>query len=164
MRYYRFHSEPFDSEGNELRKSMIASFSASSFSNVDTLLFNNSTTNEYSLSHSFSFYGVPTLWLLTDKLVIKLSISSIFFSTDFVKLFIVSIFFKNMFRREIKLWVLPLYADLIGRLGVTDKSEGSKGVCWVSGIITVSRLATKLSEIEDLQSIWAFLAKLQLSS
>ena len=69
-----------------------------------------------------------------------------------------------MFRREIKLWVLPLYADLIGRLGVTDKSEGSKGVCWVSGVITVSRLATKLSEIEDLQSIWAFLTKLQLSS
>ena len=69
-----------------------------------------------------------------------------------------------MFWREIRLWVLSLYTDLIGRLGVTDKSEGSKGVCWVSGIITVSRLATKLSEIEDLQSIWAFLAKLQLSS
>ena len=69
-----------------------------------------------------------------------------------------------MFWREIKLWVLSLYTDLIGRLGVTDKSEGSKGVCWVSGIITVSRLATKLSETEDVQSIWVFLTKLQLSS
>ena len=58
-----------------------------------------------------------------------------------------------MFWREIKLWVLSLYTNLLGRLGVTDKSEGSKGVCWVSGIITVSRLATKLSETEDVQSI-----------
>ena len=47
--------------------------------------------------------------------------------------------------------MLSLYTDLIGRLGVTDKSEGSKGVCWVSGIITVSRLATKLSETEHVQ-------------
>ena len=59
--------------------------------------------------------------------------------------------------------MLSLYTDLIGRLGVTDKSEGSKGVCWVSGI-TVSRLAAKLSETEDVQSIWVFLTKLQLSS
>ena len=99
----------------------------------------------------------------TDKLVIKFSISSNFFSTDFVKFFIVSISFKNMFWREIKLWVLSLYTNLIGRLGVTDKSQGSKGVCWVSGI-TVSRLAAKLSETEDVQSIWVFLTKLQLSS
>ena len=69
-----------------------------------------------------------------------------------------------MFWREIKLWVLSIYTDLIGRLGVTDKSEGSKGVSWVSGIITVSRLATKLSETEDVQSIWVFLTKLQLLS
>ena len=33
-----------------------------------------------------------------------------------------------MFLGEIKRWVLPLYTDLIGRLRVTDKSEGSKGV------------------------------------
>ena len=58
-----------------------------------------------------------------------------------------------MFWREIKLWVLSLYTNLIGRLGVTDESEGSKGVCWVSEIITLSRLATKLSETEDVQSI-----------
>ena len=69
-----------------------------------------------------------------------------------------------MFWREIKLWVLSLYTDLIGRPGVTDKSEGSKGVCWVSGIITVSWLAIKLSETEDVQSIWVFLTKLELSS
>ena len=36
--------------------------------------------------------------------------------------------------------MLSLFTDLIGRLGVTDKWEGSKEVCWVSGIITVSRL------------------------
>ena len=66
-----------------------------------------------------------------------------------------------MFWREIKLWVLSLYTNLIGRLGVTDKSEGSKGVCWVSGI-TVSRLAAKLSETEDVQSIWVFLTKKHL--
>ena len=60
--------------------------------------------------------------------------------------------------------MLSLYTDLIGRLGVTDKSDGSKGVSWVSGIITVSRSATKLSETEDVQSIWMFLIKFQLSS
>ena len=69
-----------------------------------------------------------------------------------------------MFWREIKLWVLLLYSDLIGRLGVTDKSEGSKWIYWVSGIITVSRFPTKLSETEDVQSIGVFLTKLQLSS
>ena len=135
---------------------MIASFSASSFSNVDTLLFNN-------FIFSFFLWGTYTMIVYlqaNDKTLNFLN----FFLTDLVKLFIVSIFFKNMFRREIKLWVLSLYADLIGRLGVTDKSEGSKGVCWVSGIITVSRLATKLSETEDFQSIWAFLTKLRLSS
>ena len=58
-----------------------------------------------------------------------------------------------MFWREIKLWVLSFYTDLIGLLGVTDKLEGSKGVCWVSGIITVSRLTTKLSKTGDVQSI-----------
>ena len=78
------------------------------------------------------------------------------FSNDFVKFFIVSIFSKNMFWREIKLWVLSLYTNLIGRLGVIDKPEGSKGVCWVSGIITASRLATKLSETKDVQSILVF--------
>ena len=83
--------------------------------------------------------------MFIDKLVIEFPIPSNFFSTDFVKFFIVSISFKNMFWTEIKLWVLSLYINLIGRLGVTDKSEGSKGVCWVSRIITVSRLATKLS-------------------
>ena len=88
----------------------------------------------------------------TDKLVIKFSISSNFFSTDFVKFFIVSISFKNMFWREIKLWVLSLY------------TEGSRGVCWVSGIITISWLATKLSETEDVQSIWVFLTKLEFPS
>ena len=77
-----------------------------------------------------------------------------FFSTDFVKFLIVSISFKNMFWREVKLWVLSLYTDLIGRLGVTDKLEGSKGVCWVSRIIAISRFATKLSETEDVQLIW----------
>ena len=55
--------------------------------------------------------------------------------------------------------MLSLYTDLIGRLGVTDKLEGSNGVFWVSGI-TVSRLADKLSETEDMQSIWMFLTKL----
>ena len=69
-----------------------------------------------------------------------------------------------MFWRGIKLWVLSLYTDFISRLGVTDKSEGSKGVCWVSGIVTVFRLTTRLSETEDVQSIWMFLKKLQLSS
>ena len=69
-----------------------------------------------------------------------------------------------MFCREIKLWVLSLYTDLIGRLGVTDKSEGSKWIYWVSGIIAVSRFPTKLSETEDVQSIGVFLTKLQLSS
>ena len=83
--------------------------------------------------------------IVNDKLVIKFSISSNFFSTDFVKFFIVSISFKNMFWREIKLWVLSLY------------TEGSRGVCWVSGIITISWLATKLSETEDVQLIWVFL-------
>ena len=68
-----------------------------------------------------------------------------------------------MFWGEIKLWVLSLYTNLIGRLGVTNKLEGTKGVCWVSGIITVSRLA-KLSETEDMQLIWVFLTKLQLPS
>ena len=61
-----------------------------------------------------------------------------------------------MFWREIKLWVLSLYTDLIGRLGLIDKSKGSKKVCWASGIITVSRLASKLSETEDVQPIWVF--------
>ena len=65
---------------------------------------------------------------------------------------------------EIKLWVLSLYTDLIGRLGVTEKSEDSKEVCWVSGITTVSSLPTKLSKTEDVQPIWVFLTKLQLSS
>ena len=102
--------------------------------------------------------------IVNDKLVIKFSISSSFISNDFVKFFIVSIFFKNMFWREIKLWMLLLYTDLICWLGVTDRSEGSKGVSWVSGMITVSRFATKLSEAEDVQSIWVFLTKLQLSS
>ena len=69
-----------------------------------------------------------------------------------------------MFWREIKLRVLLLYTDLIGRLGVTGKSEGSRGVCWVSGIITVSRLATRLAETEDVRLICVFLTKLQLSS
>ena len=69
-----------------------------------------------------------------------------------------------MFWREIKLWVLSLYTNLIGRLGVTDKSEGSKWIYRVSGIITVSRFPTKLSETEDVQSIGVFLTKLQLSS
>ena len=78
---------------------------------------------------------------------------TIFFSTDFVKFLIAFISFKNMIWREVKLWVLSLYTDLIGHLGVTDKLEGSKGVCWVSGI-TVSRLVTKLSETEDVQLIW----------
>ena len=58
-----------------------------------------------------------------------------------------------MFWREIKLWVLSFYTDLIGLLGVTDKLEGSKGVGWVSGIIPVSRLTTKLSKTGDVQSI-----------
>ena len=85
-----------------------------------------------------------------------------------MKFFIVSIFFKNIFWREIKLWVLLLFTDLIGRLGVTGKLEGSKGVCWVSGIITVSRLdeivsrlavsrlaetVSGLAEMEDVQLI-----------
>ena len=69
-----------------------------------------------------------------------------------------------MFWGEIKLWVLSLFTDLIGRLGVTGKLEGSKGVCWVFGIIFVSRVATKLSETEDVQSIRVFLTKLQLPS
>ena len=68
-----------------------------------------------------------------------------------------------MFWRKIKLWVLSFYTDLIRRLEVTSKSEGSKGVCWVSGIIPLSRLATKLCETKDVQSIWMFLTKLQLS-
>ena len=117
------------------------------FFTVDTLLFNNSRTNGYSLLLSFSFSVVPTFWFFTDNLVIN------FFSTNFVNFFITSISFKIMFWREIKLWVLPLYTDLIGRLEVTGKSEGSKGVCWVAGVITVSRLATKLSETEDVKSI-----------
>ena len=58
-----------------------------------------------------------------------------------------------MFWREIKFWVLSLYTNLIGRVGVTDKSESSKVVYWVSGIINASRLATKLSETDDVQSI-----------
>ena len=107
----------------------------------------------------FLFLGVPTLWLFTGKLLIKFSL--VFFYR-FCKIFIS---FKNTFLREIKLWVLSLYTDLIGRLGVSYKSEGSKGVCRVSGVITVSRLATKLSGTEDVQfSTWVFLTKLQVSS
>ena len=63
-------------------------------------------------------------WQVSDRILNFLN----FFSADFVKFFIVSISFKNMFLGEIKRWVLPLYTDLIGRLRVTDKSEGSKGV------------------------------------
>ena len=69
-----------------------------------------------------------------------------------------------MLCREIILWVLSLYPDLIGRLGVTGKSEDRKVVCWISRIITVIGLATKLSETQHVQSIWMFLTKFQLSS
>ena len=141
------------------RKSIIASFSASCFSGLDALLLHNSTTNWYSLSLSFSFsrgtYTVIVYWQVIDKILPH-------FFYRFCKIFIS---FKNTFLREIKLWVLSLYTDLIGRLGVSYKSEGSKGVCRVSGVITVSRLATKLSGTEDVQfSTWVFLTKLQVSS
>ena len=55
---------------------------------------------------------------------------------------------------EIKLWALSLFTDLIGRVGVTDKWEGSKEVCWVSEIITVSRF-TKLHLSSSSSSIWS---------
>ena len=53
--------------------------------------------------------------------------------------------------RETKIWVLLLYTDLIVPLELTDKSEGGKGVLKDSEMITVSRLATKLTKTEDVQ-------------
>ena len=92
------------------RKSIITSFSASCFSNVDTLLFNNSTTNRYYLSLSFSFSGVPTLWLCTDKLVIKFSIYSNFFFNRFCKIFHCLCFFqKHVLGRNKTLGVVIIY-------------------------------------------------------
>ena len=48
-----------------------------------------------------------------------------------------------MFWREINLWVLSLYTALIGRVGVTDKLKGTKGVCWVSGFMSVNLFMRK---------------------
>ena len=69
-----------------------------------------------------------------------------------------------MLWREIKIWVLSLYTNLILGLELTDKSEGGKGVLWDSEMIIVSRLATKLTKTEDVQMGLAFLTKLQFSS
>ena len=58
----------------------------------------------------FLFLGVPTLWLFTDKLVAKSSISSNFFTTVFVKIFHCFYSFqKHVLERNKTLGVVILY-------------------------------------------------------